>query len=307
MVLARLPVTIAAAVLAAAVPRIDAPRPARNTLERLRTGHGPLRLGYRTDARPFAYKDETGRAAGYSVAICQSVVAAVRHEAGLRAATVDFVPVKAADRFAALEDGRIDVLCGADTVSIARRAHMSFSTPIFAGGIGAVIRADATPGLREVLSGRVQTSHPAWQAAAADALHARAFAAVQGTTADAWLRSEMAHLGVVADVSHASGYETGVQDVLDRKTDAFFGERAILLDAAGRHPLRAELAVVDRMFTFEPLALALPRGDEELRLVVDRTLNRLYASEGIATLYAKYFGPPDPTTLTFFKWNTMPN
>jgi ABC-type amino acid transport substrate-binding protein len=307
MSLARLPLLLAALTIAAAAPRAEAPAPARNTLERLRTGHGPLRLGYRTDARPFAYKDETGRAAGYSVAICQSVVAAMRHEAGLQAATADFVPVKAADRFAALEDGRIDILCGATTVSLARRAHMSFSTPIFAGGIGAVMRNDAAPGLREVLAGRVQTSHPAWQAGAADALHASRFGAVEGTTADTWLRSEITHLGVVADVSTASGYEVGVQDVLDRKTDVFFGERAIVLDAAGRNPLRADLAIVERMFTFEPLALALPRGDEELRLVVDRTLNRLYASDGIATLYAKYFGPPDPTTLTFFKWNTMPN
>ena len=51
----------------------------------------------------------------------------------------------------------------------------------------------------------------------------------------------------------------------------FFGDRPILLDAAQRSASSGDLVVLDRLFTVEPLALALERGDEDFRLLVDRT------------------------------------
>ncbi len=37
-----------------------------------------LRIGYRSDARPLSYKDESGNAAGYSVALCQQIADAIK-------------------------------------------------------------------------------------------------------------------------------------------------------------------------------------------------------------------------------------
>ena len=67
-------------------------------------------------------------------------------------------------------------------------------------------------------------------------------------------------------------YAAGVQMVLDRRAAALFGDRPVLLDAAKRGPGAGELMVVERSFTREPLALALRRGDDDFRLLVDRTL-----------------------------------
>jgi putrescine:ornithine antiporter len=71
-------------------------------------------------------------------------------------------------------------------------------------------------------------------------------------------------------------------------------------------PSAAELHFVDRFFTFEPLALALPRGDEDLRLIVDRTLSRLYRSGDVNAVYAGWFGPPDSITLDFYRAIAIP-
>jgi ABC-type amino acid transport substrate-binding protein len=94
--------------------------------------------------------------------------------------------------------------------------------------------------------------------------------------------------------------------VLDRKADAFFGDRAILLDAATRSESRAKLVVLDRLFTAERIALVFARGDEDFRLLVDRTLSALYASGAINATYNKWFGPPSESVQNFYRWITLP-
>ena len=94
--------------------------------------------------------------------------------------------------------------------------------------------------------------------------------------------------------------------MLNREVRRLFGDRPILLDAANRGPSAEDLVVLERQFTFEPLALALARGDEDFRLLVDRTLSELYRSGEIAKLYAKWFGEPDESTLTFFQLSALP-
>jgi putrescine:ornithine antiporter len=292
--------------LAAAAPRLlgQEARGQSGTLDRIRNT-GRVTLGHRVDTRPFSYRDESGQAAGYSVALCQQIVDALKREPGLSGLTVEWVPVTVSDRFSAVLQGRVDLLCGAETVTLARRSVVSFSIPIFPGGIGVLVRADAPARLREVLSGQGQIFRPTWRASALQVLRARAFSAVEGTTAETWLTERIKTLQVIADVSRVGSHDAGVRAVLDRRSDAFFGERAALLDAASHRPAR-DLMVLDRLFTYEPLALAFERGDDDLRLLVDRALSRFYGSTAMVDLYTKWFGEPDDTTLTFFRWNRLP-
>jgi ABC-type amino acid transport substrate-binding protein len=291
---------VAAVPLAAAQP---SPAPV-GTLDRIRDS-GRIRLGYRTDARPFSYLDDAGNAAGYSIALCGRIADAVKNELRLPGLDVRWVPVTAQDRFRAVQQGGIDVLCGADTVTLERRRDVAFSIPVFPGGIGALLRADAPARLREVLDGRGQTFRPTWRAAATQVLHSRAFSAVAGTTAETWLTERIKDLDVVTTLSPAVTYDAGVQAVLDRRVDALFGERAILLDAAHRSR-GPHLIVAGRLFTYEPLALTLARDDERFRLLVDGVLAKFYASGGLGALYTTWFGEPDESALTFFRWNTLP-
>jgi ABC-type amino acid transport substrate-binding protein len=296
----------AIAVMAAPLLLAQTAEPPAGTLNRIRAA-GVIRVGYRSDARPFAYRDGSGQPAGYSVALCGAFVQAATREPGLAGLKVEWVPVTVEERFAAIQQGRIDLLCGAETATLARRAQMSFSIPIFPGGIAAVVRADAPARLREVLAGRGQTYHPTWRASASRVLQARAFSAVQGTTADTWLTGRIRDLEVITEIARVADYGAGIQAVLERRADAFFGERAVLLDAVRQHASSRDLLVVDRLFTFEPIALAFARGDEEFRLLVDRALSRLYVSGELGTLYTTHFGEPDENTLTFFKWTVLPD
>ena len=74
-----------------------------------------------------------------------------------------------------------------------------------------------------------------------------------------------------------------------------------------RGPGAGELLVIERNFTREPLALAMRRGDDPFRLLVDRGLSRLFRSKDMGALYATYFGAPDVGTLEFFQAVALPD
>src|SRR5512142_1575794 len=96
--------TVAIAFLTAAlVPLAQA----AGTLDRVRDA-GKITLGYRTDARPFSFKDESGNAAGYSVALCQKIAEQLKTDLKLPRLNVVWVPVTLEGRFQDLQQGRVD-------------------------------------------------------------------------------------------------------------------------------------------------------------------------------------------------------
>jgi ABC-type amino acid transport substrate-binding protein len=291
--------------LAVAVVAFAQAASAAATLDRVRQT-GKLALGYRTDAQPFSYRDEAGKPAGYSVALCQKIADQVKAELGLSSLTVEWVPVTLADRFDNVKEGKIDLLCGADSLTLARMKEVSFSIPIFEGGIGAMLRADAPPPLQELLAGAPPPSHPIWRGTPARTfLEKKTFSVVAGTTSESWLAGRLKAFQIDASVAPVPNYTAGIQRLLDRRSDVLFGDRAILLESAKRSASE-DLIVLDRLFTYEPFALTFGRGDEDLRLVVDRTLSRLYGSAEFRGLYADWFGKPDEAAVTFFRLNKLP-
>ena len=272
------------------------------TLDRVRQT-GKLTLGYRTDARPFSYKDESGNPDGYAVSLCKNVAEKMKSDLGLPDLAVEWVPVTGEDQFKAVQESKVDLLCGAaDT--LASRKDVDFSIPIFPGGIGALLRADAPVGLKEVLSGR-PPSGPLWRGYPAQVLEKQVFSVVAGTPGEKWVQGRLNEFELTAKVVPVEGYDAGVQSVLDRSSNVFFADRSILLDAVKRSASPGDLTVLDRQFTYVPLALALERNDADFRLVVDRTLSQLFASDEFHSLYVKWFGKPDESTAMFFRLSTL--
>jgi polar amino acid transport system substrate-binding protein len=277
------------------------------TLDHIRQA-GKITFGFREDARPFSYKDATGAAAGYSIALCQKVAEQVKAELGLPALTTEWVPVKLEDRFNAVKDGKVDLLCGADTATLTRRKDVDFSIPILASGIGAVVRADSPAQLQEVLTTGQPSPRPIWRGSPArTVLEQQTFSVVKGTTTERWLAGKLNDFQLASTTAPVTSYDVGIQQVLDRTSAVFFGDRPILLDAVSRNPSSGDLIVLDRLFTNEPAALTLARNDDDFRLIVDHSLSQLFRSPEIRALYTKYFGEPDDAAISFFRMSAVPD
>jgi polar amino acid transport system substrate-binding protein len=276
------------------------------TLDRIR-GASAIKLGYETDARPFSFKNESGTAEGYAVGLCTRIADQVKSELGLSELSVEWVPLTPDQRFQAVQDGSVDLLCGADAVTLARRKDVSFSISIFPSGTGAVVNADAPLPLREVLAHGRPSERPVWRGSPArTVLEEKTFSAVTGTTSDSWLNERIKTFQLAATVVPVETYDQGIERVLDGSSDVLFGDLPLLLDAAARNKASGNLIVLDRHFTYEPMALALARGDEDFRLTVDRALSGIYRSEDFRGFFTQWFGPPDESIVTFFQQTALP-
>lgn len=275
------------------------------TLDQVRQS-SKLTLGYRVDAAPFSYQDAAQKPAGFTVTLCQKVADALKSELGLAALNVEWVPVTLADRFNDLQQGKVDLLCGADTATLSRMKEVAFSIPIFPGGIGAMLRSDGDPQLRALLADAPPLSHPIWRGAPARTfLEKKTFSVVSDTTSETWLASRMKEFQIEASVVPVANYDAGIKRVLDRSSDAFFGDRPILFEAA-RKAGSEDLVILDHLFTYEPLAIVLRRNDDDLHVIVDRAVSRLFRSSDMSKLYTAWFGRPGSLTTIFYQLSALP-
>jgi polar amino acid transport system substrate-binding protein len=268
---------------------------------------GKLTFGYRNDARPFSFTGAMGSADGYSVGLCKLIAQQVKAELDRPDLTVEWVAVRLDQRFDDVKQGKVDLLCGADSETLARRKEVTFSLPIFPGGVGALLRADAPEPLRQTLEGQVDRTKPLWRGTLQPSLDKRTFSVVEGTLGATWLKERIDEFRLTATTVPVPTYEVGVQRVVERKSDVLFGDRAILLDVAQHSAPGAQTAVLDRQFTYEPLALVMGQCDEPFRFIVDRTLSRTYRSADFEKLYSELFGAPDEATRNFFRIIALPD
>jgi ABC-type amino acid transport substrate-binding protein len=272
----------------------------RGTLDRVRA-RGKLVLGYYTHAQPMSYRAVSGSAAGYAVTLCRKVADEVKVALRQQQLAVEWVPLTPATGMQAVQQGKIDLLCGSDAASLTHRANVSFSLPIFPGGISALLRADAPKALQTVLNERPAPYRPIWRASPFSPIQHKTLSVVAGTPAVDWAKDRASKLDLIATLDTVDSYETGVTKVFERDSDVLFGDRAILLGLARRSAAASKLRVLPRHYTYEPLALALARNDDDFRLVVDRALTRFYASPQFGDAYMSVFGPPDAETIEYFR------
>jgi polar amino acid transport system substrate-binding protein len=264
---------------------------------------GKVRFAYIAQAKPFTSAGASGAVEGYGAALCGKIADALSSQGGAEKIAVEWVPVTIDSAMGAISGGQADVLCTPANATLARRKSVSFSLPIFAGGVRAVVRNDITPQIREALQNNPRT-RPIWRGTPAQGLvEATTFATVAGTSAEKVLAAAVRNLKLNTATVSVPDYASGIKFLQQGKIDVFFAERDVAL-AAMDEKASKELEVLDRHFTHEPLALALPRGDEDLRLLIDTVLSNTFSSADFPSLYRGYFGPLDEANRTFFSWVT---
>jgi ABC-type amino acid transport substrate-binding protein len=74
------------------------------------------------------------------------------------------------------------------------------------------------------------------------------------------------------------------------EVDAFASDQVVLIGQVIARTSSKQYYLTQELFSFEPFALAVPRGDADFQLVADRALSQLNRSGKILKIYRKWFG-----------------
>jgi ABC-type amino acid transport substrate-binding protein len=261
---------------------------AAQTLEQVRET-GLFTIGYRQDAAPFSLGREDGSAGGYSVDLCTAIADAVRQDLGLDDLQVEYRAVTVENRFDALTGGEIDILCGATTATLERRELVDFTLLTFVTGAAVLVPQDSDiDSLADTAGGRVGV--------------------LGDTTTEQGLREALEGGNIDTEVVTFETRSDGLEAMMAGEIEAFFGDRILLLGLAMALENPMEVRVSSNYLTIEPYALAVRRGDSDLRLVADRTLAGLYRSGEIGAIFQRWFvgGQPSELLQSLFVLQALP-
>jgi ABC-type amino acid transport substrate-binding protein len=96
--------------------------------------------------------------------------------------------------------------------------------------------------------------------------------------------------GSDAQVIVVDSASEGMDLVIKGEVAAFSSDQIVLIGLVVTHKDAKKFAVTDKVFSFEPFALAVRQKDPEFRLLANRVLSRLSRSNYIVQVYRKWFG-----------------
>jgi ABC-type amino acid transport substrate-binding protein len=242
-----------------------------------------IRIAYRDDAPPFSYKDKIGEPVGFMVDLCREVAKKLADQLHLTSLNVTYVPVTAADRFEAIQGQKADLLCEPTSATLSRRELVDFSIPTFVDGASLMIRADGPHDFKAMAGHKIGV--------------------LGGTTTEEALRNSLKLAGITAEIIPAKTHAEGLAMLDNAKVSAYFGDRSILVSLIRDSKAPNKLMLAENYLSVEPYALALPHGDEDFRLAVDRALSHIYRSGEIGAIFKRTFGDktkPGEVLLTLY-------
>ena len=261
------------------------------TLKRINDS-AEINLGYRKDQTPMSFDQGGNKPAGYSVELCNRIAAAVKKKLGRNDIRVNYVPVTAESRFDAIRSGKIDILCGATTKTLSRSETVGFTQLTFVTGGAFLSRKDAVV---ESVKG----------------LQGKRVAVVSNTTTIKSLKRAVDRLAINVEVVPVDSTNEGMVMLERQQIDAFAADQVVLIGQIIARGGRKLYTLSSELFSFEPFALAVPRGDADFRLVADRVLSQLNRSGEIVEIYKRWFGsfgekPPTGLEALFQLHSTPP-
>ena len=252
---------------------------------------GEFRIGYVPNSPPMSFDGDDGNPRGYSISLCRSIANAVRDAVGLAEINVSYVPLHLPeDRIKAVVNGDIDIECGPTTVTLARREQVDFTLLTYITGGAVLSRSDESINSVAELTGKT-------------------VAVIRGTTTHAAIRGFIINNDFEITLRVVESRAEGMELLDDGKVDGFASDRIMLIGQVVNSPNRSRYSISRDVFSYEPYALMVARGDPDFRLIADRALARLYSTARIRRLYNDWIGrygePLPPMVEAMYQYQTV--
>ncbi len=241
---------------------------------------GQIRIGYRASEPPMSFLDKDGKPNGYSIELGQYVVKEVEKRIGAKV-RVQYVPITAENRFKALLDNKIDILCGATTKTLSRSEIVDFTQLTFVTGASLMTLQDN-------------------KARESSGFKGKKIGVVKNTTTAVSLKNLLQETSTKAEIVFFTSAKEGVEALRKKKIDAYAADQIVLIGIATKAQDGMNFAIDFNVFSFEPFAFAVRQNDADFRLSADRAISDLCRSKKILEIYDKWVGEHTGQRLPIF-------
>ena len=249
-----------------------------------------IRLGYLKEAVPFSFAEQEGKPLGYSIDLCNRVVAGIERRLNLSELSIQWIEVTSANRFDKVIDGTIDLECGTSTNTAGRQKIVDFSLMTWVDGASFLVKADQSARRLSDLTGKK-------------------IAVMAGTTTVQAVRDALTKASINAQVITVKEHLDGL-NALDRGTaDAYASDRTVLIGLALAVGGQMPVALAEEQFSYEPYGLVLRRNDADFKQAVNQVLAQLYRTATVIEIYDRWFGKigkPSGLLVAMYALNGLP-
>jgi glutamate/aspartate transport system substrate-binding protein len=265
----RLPLILLAGLLTLLAPQSVSADELTGTLKTVREQKA-ITLGVRESSIPFSFLNPGGRPVGYSVDLCQEVVAELGSELGVGPIEIRYKTVTSENRFAMLRSGEIDLECGSTTNNRLRQREVAFSPVMFVAGTKLAVKQGSRVTSYRQLAGK-------------------SVVVTAGTTNEAAVQALSDKQGLGITIVRAPDHAAAFAMLQADQVEAIAGDDVLLYGLIAQTRGKGQYKVVGEYLSYDPYGLVFRRDDPDFGAVVDRTFRKLAESRELVRLYDSWF------------------
>jgi len=233
--------------------------------------------GVKADTNLFGmYNVESGEIEGFEVDLAKALTDEMTNGEG----RAEFVEVTSKTRIPLLKNGKIDGIVATMTITEPRLEEVDFSDTYFSGGQSLLVHEDSEiNGLDDLTSDHT-------------------ILAIKGSNSTQNIRE----IAPQVDVLDLENYSEGFVALQSGQGDALTTDNAILIGMIDMNP---NYRLAGENFTEEPYGVAINKGQEDFRSMIDEALDTIQANGVYDEIYDKWFdeympadAPNSPSTST---------
>jgi glutamate/aspartate transport system substrate-binding protein len=266
--------TLCAVFACLAVAQVASAQGLSPTLQKIKDS-GTITIGNRDSSVPFSYLDGNQKPIGFSLALCDLVVARIKTKLGSPDLKVAYQAVNSSNRIPLVKNGTVDIECGSTANTIARQQEVAYSVIFYAPQFKWIA----------LKSSDLKTT---------DDLKGKAVVVTQGTNTAQFVAKLNAEKGLGMKVLQGKDHAESFLLVDTGRASAFMEDDILLAGLKANASSPDNFAFLSDAFPSDPYGVMMSKGDGEFKKLVDEALIEAMKSGLYDKLYTKWFETPIP-------------
>jgi glutamate/aspartate transport system substrate-binding protein len=265
-----LAMSIAAAACACAQPAFAQ---AGDTLSRIKST-GTITMGVR-ESTAMSYSLGDGKYTGFHYDVCANIIKDLQKQLNLPKLETRYQPVTSQNRIPLVQNGTVDLECGATTNNASRQREVAFAVTTYVEEVRMAVKANSgITSIRDLKGKTVVTT--------------------TGTTSVQLLRKNERANGIEFRELQGKDHADSFLLLESGRADAYVIDASTLAAFIAKAKAPKDFKIVGEVLSVEPIAIMLRKDDPAFKKAVDDSLKAQFKSGEVARLYDKWFMKPIP-------------